>query len=344
MALLQQTILPAELPSGYTLRPVVIEDVEAANALLNQYSNWQSGEDQSTVEDLRNEWLEPDFSLADNTLSAWDASGQMAAYGDFFDRGKQHFRLYCWGLVHPDHQGNGLGSVLLDWALERARKEVPQAPEGVRVSLQTGILSTNERAAALLRQYGFNHTRSYYRMRIDFDEQAPRAPVLPEGITIRAIERGEEGMAIRCAFESFRDHYGFIEEPYEQYESRWMHRLENDTKYDPSLYFVALDGDEVAGVSLCYDHIPSDPEMGWVGTLGVRRQWRKRGLGTALLLHSFGEFHRRGKPRAGLGVDASSLTGAVKIYENAGMRSVRTYNEYSLELRPGIELSTQSAG
>ena len=58
---------------------------------------------------------------------------------------------------------------------------------------------------------------------------------------------------------------------------------------------------------------------GWVGALGVRRAWRGRGLGKALLLQSFGEFHRRGLPRASLGVDADSPTGATRLYEQAGM-------------------------
>ena len=63
--------------------------------------------------------------------------------------------------------------------------------------------------------------------------------------------------------------------------------------------------------------------MGWVGTLGVRRPWRKRGIGLALLRHSFNEFYRRGKRKVGLGVDAQNLTGALRLYESAGMQSTR---------------------
>jgi len=74
----------------------------------------------------------------------------------------------------------------------------------------------------------------------------------------------------------------------------------------------------------------------------VRRPWRRKGLGLALLLHSFGEFYRRGRRRVGLGVDAQSLTGATRLYEKAGMRVARVYNTYEKELRPGVDLSTQS--
>jgi ribosomal protein S18 acetylase RimI-like enzyme len=58
---------------------------------------------------------------------------------------------------------------------------------------------------------------------------------------------------------------------------------------------------------------------GYVGSLGVRRAWRGRGYGRALLLHSFREFRRRGMTRATLGVDAANPTGATHLYESVGM-------------------------
>ena len=85
-----------------------------------------------------------------------------------------------------------------------------------------------------------------------------------------------------------------------------------------------------------------DAEMGWVGTLGVRRPWRKRGLGLALLRHSFNEFYRRDKRKVGLGVDAQNLTGALRLYESAGMHIDLAHDFYEKELRPGREISVQS--
>ena len=64
--------------------------------------------------------------------------------------------------------------------------------------------------------------------------------------------------------------------------------------------------------------------VGYVGLLGVRRPWRRKGLGEALLLRSFQAFRERGWTRGTLGVDASSPTGATRLYERAGMRVYRT--------------------
>ncbi|HEX2622542.1 MAG TPA: GNAT family N-acetyltransferase, partial [Phototrophicaceae bacterium] len=88
--------------------------------------------------------------------------------------------------------------------------------------------------------------------------------------------------------------------------------------FNASLYHIAWDGDQVAGISFCTIN-PAEPENGWVDTLGVRRAWRKQGLGMALLRYSFYQFQQRGLKRSGLGVDASSKTNAVSLYERGGM-------------------------
>ena len=68
--------------------------------------------------------------------------------------------------------------------------------------------------------------------------------------------------------------------------------------------------------------------IGWVDHLGIRRPWRGRGLGMALLLRSFAEFYQRGMHKVGLNVDTESLTGANRLYDRAGMRTVNRYHIY----------------
>jgi mycothiol synthase len=61
-----------------------------------------------------------------------------------------------------------------------------------------------------------------------------------------------------------------------------------------------------------------------------------------LLQHSFNEFYWRGKRKVGLGVDAQNLTGALRLYENAGMHVHKSFELYEKELRAGTEISVQS--
>lgn len=330
------------LPSGYYTSKLTPELEQSAVDVMNAYNRWLTGGDLTNLEDMQVEWAEEGFNRETDIHLVLSPQDQVVGYADVWDGNSMHVKIYAYGMVLPEHMGRGIGSYLANWIVERARQNVSRAPEGARVVLHQGINSANQAACDLLTAHGFSPVRQSYRMRIDFD-QPPAAPALPEGIVIRGIIPGkEERDGLFAAYDSFHDHWGFVEEPFESYLKRWTYFFENDRNYDPSLFFVALDGDEVAGVSICWPKIEEDPDMAWVGTLGVRRNWRKRGLGLALLQHSFHEFYKRGKPRAGLGVDASSLTGATRLYERAGMHVWRKFNTFEYELRPGKDLMKQS--
>ena len=140
---------------------------------------------------------------------------------------------------------------------------------------------------------------------------------------------------------AFRDHRGHIEEPFEDEFARWKHQLENSPFHDPSLWFLALDGEGIVGFAINARATSEDADMGWVHSLGVLRHWRRRGLGLALLLHSLTALRGIGKKRAGLSVDAKSLTGATRLYEKAGMKVTHEIVIFEKELRPGRDLSVQ---
>jgi len=114
----------------------------------------------------------------------------------------------------------------------------------------------------------------------------------------------------------------------------WSHRKFGKSDFDPTLWMIAWDGDQIAG----YSQNRFRMGIGWIGTLGVRRPWRKMGLGLALLQYSFGEFYKRGTTTIGLGVDASNPTGATRLYQRAGMYVASEFATYEKELRAGRSL------
>ena len=219
---------------------------------------------------------------------------------------------------------------------QRAQQHLAEAEPDVRVS----ILSWNDEKDAatkhLLEQHGYSYIRSHYRMKIELNE-APPAPKWADGITVQTL--ADNPSLFRAVYEAddeaFQDHWGYVSHTFEEWE-RWMSKREN---FDPSLWFLAMDGNQIAGISLCAD----EKELGgWVHILGVLRQWRRKGIGEALLYQSFGEFYRRGIHEVYLGVDASSLTGATRLYKRVGMHVHRQSDTYEKELRAGREISTQS--
>ena len=163
-------------------------------------------------------------------------------------------------------------------------------------------------------------------MQIDL-EREPERPEWPQGTTVRTFEPGaDDHVLYDLHTETFADAWRFEQASYE----RWRHWHVDRDDFDPSLYFLAEEASEPVGFSMCRTNY-ADHE-GWVSLLGVRRPWRRRGLGLALLRQSFGELWSRGAREVGLGVDAASPTGATRLYERAGMRVLKQFTSYEKEL------------
>jgi len=234
------------------------------------------------------------------------------------------------GVVHPDFWRQGVGTELVRVTeariLEKAAAElVPELPLWV----QRNALESSAGEIRLIESQGYSYLRTFYRMRIEFDHPMI-APPLPPGIVLRPFERERDGYTVyQVQQEAFADHWNFEAATYEE----WAHFLLDAPNLDFSLWLIAFDesANEIAGICVNNSFGEGDPKMAWTRMLGVRRPWRKQGLGLALLQNSFALFQSRGYVRAGLGVDASSLTNAVALYERAGMHvheRVFAYQKY----------------
>ena len=337
-----QKELVLELPQGFTARGAQTEDIEPALVLFNRWSHSVIGRDELTDPNiLHTEWKSPGFDSMEDIRLVFAPNGQMVGYIEVWTTSKPLVHPWVWGRVDPEYEGLGIGTWLMQWAEQRALRELPNVPAELRFAPRVGTAREAEKPKKLFEDLGYHQIRSSYHMLIEMDAPVPE-PEFPEGITLRTYNaKTDAEAAYRAVEDSFRDHFGFVEQPIEEGLPRFKHFWEAKDS-DPTLMFLAMDGNDIAGINLCLPHSFDDWEMGWVGTLGVRRPWRKRGLGLALLRHSFNEFYRRGKRKVGLGVDAQNLTGALRLYENAGMHVHQTYDQYEKELRPGIEISVES--
>jgi ribosomal protein S18 acetylase RimI-like enzyme len=330
----------------FIIRPATLDDAPALVELLNACSREVYGVAEDTVENLVREWHAPGFDLATDSCAMFEPDGRLVAYGDLWSVNPSGVRLMAWGRVHPGYRGRGLGSYLMGRSEAEARQRLDRAPQGARVVLEAAAYRQDVAALQLFEGCGLNHVRSFWRMTIDLDS-APPAPRWPDGIRVCSLaELGTGDEEYRRVFstvrESFRGAWGVVEQPFETDYARWTHFMRWDG-HDPALWFLALSGDEVAGVSLCRLTTQDDHQNGWVSTLGVLSHHRRRGVALALLAHSFGELYRRGYPRISLGVDTENATGATRVYERAGMHVERETAVYHKELRPGFDMSTQAA-
>jgi mycothiol synthase len=321
------------LPPDLRLRSAHWTDVQAVARLM--YEVWESDGDitmASTPEDLGISWQKTGFQLERDTFVVETVDGRMVGF-DQFGNQDRHAILEGEGYVHPAFKGRGIGTALLRAVERRAYEEISLAEPDLRIALRSPIVNGDRAAHELHRKEGYIPIRYYWRMEIDLT--APPAPNhFPDGIELRPFVKEEHAHKVLAADnESFRDHWDYHDQEYEQWAARKFGRAE----FDPTLWMIAWDGDEIAGFS----QNRYRGGIGWIGTLGVRRPWRKRGLGEALLLHSFGEFYRRGMKTIGLGVDAQNPTGATRLYQKVGMHAVSEFVFYEKELRAGREIDQE---
>ncbi len=332
-----------ELPEGFTARGAILEDVDTSLKLFNRWSQSVIHADELTdAAALRTEWVSPGFDLAEDVRLVFAPNGEMVGYIEVWTTSKPPVHPWMWGRVDPRYEGQGIGTYLLLWAEARARKALTEVPAELRVAPHVGTYQQAVAAKQLFADMGYYYIRGSYNMRIDMDA-APIKPEWPAGINLRIYSPETDLEAVyRAVDDSFRDHYGHVDTPFEEGLQRFKHFMTDYEGFDPTLWFLAMAGEQVAGICLCRERSYDDPNVGYINTLGVLRPWRKRGIGLALLRHAFCELYRRGKSAASLGVDAQNLTGALRLYENAGMHVHQAFDRYEKEFRPGKEISVQS--
>lgn len=317
----------AILDPSLKLRPVQWSDLEAVTQLI--YDVCAADGDTAvavTADELKHEWETPGFDLAQDAFVVQTSDGRIVGFEEF-NNGHEHAILHTDGYVHPDFKGRGIGTTLLRMIEQRARQEMKLAAADVRVVLRSITDVHDLVGLELYRNEGYQPLRYHWRMEIVLNEP-PAEPKFPAGIELRPFIKGEHDVPVwQAQNEAFRDHWGSHEVTLDE----WRHSRFGDPEFDPTLWAIAWDGDEVAGFSLNRYRMGN----GWIRTLGVRRPWRKRGLGEAILLHSFGEFYKRGKTTIGLGVDAQNPTGATRLYQKVGMYAASEFVTYEKELRPG---------
>jgi mycothiol synthase len=285
--------------TGITTRPLTEDDFEGARALLVlDEEHVTARPSRIEVSDLR-AWL----AGTDFGKDTWLLEEDGGLVGLGFQEATGEIAVAV-GVVHPEARGRGLGAHLVEIAVSRAREAGAQRLHYIALAADAG-------APALLEAHGFHEVRRFYEMAIE-QAEPPAVPTLPEGLSLETF-RVEDARAFHAALEeSFQDHWEHHGLPFEE----WWEKRSGAADFDPTFWFLIRDGDDVAAVAR---NDPNRNGGGWVSALGVRRPWRGRGLGRALLLHTFAEFYREGMPRVSLGVDSENPTGATKLYESVGM-------------------------
>lgn len=323
------------LPADYTLRAPTMADIPAAVVVMNRSTLHRAGVADASEGLTARHWGDPGRDLAQDTWLVVAPDGSLAAVAELhpYEPYVEHeFDLY----VDPAHAGRGIDAALrgvirargLALSAAHDATEPPASP----YMLTTAYRSDSATDAALQAE-GYRPIRIWQRMEIDLPGVELPPAVWPEGLSVRTFDTGRDAYPLWEMMEAaFADHWSHVPIAFE----RWrFHAIDHEPNFDPSLFFLVIDAaqpEQVAAAAMTRLERPGDPAAGHVRELGVRREYRGRGVGLALLLHLFADFQQRGKERVSLGVDSESLTGANRLYVRAGMRPVLDLLYYRQDL------------
>jgi mycothiol synthase len=312
------------------IRPLTLDDAAEVTALIRRFETFWEAPLATPVEQVREELTAPHLDIETETRGYW-LEDEMVAYGLIWHRpsGARLERAYTQGLVDPAFRGQGIGRHLLAWEIERATKKLEETDPSLPRFIRADEWEWIKDAHRLYERFGMTPVRYFKEMiraldgRVEVDT--------PDGISIIPFDRAHDESTLVAWNESFTDHWGST--PLDA--ATYKHRIEGEGTLE-SLSFLALGNDEVVGLALNGNY-PDDEDVigrreGWVEVLGVKREWRARGVARALLKTSFNAFEDAGLTHAAIGVDAENSTGAFGLYESLGFEVAQGTITFEIEL------------
>ena len=262
-----------------------------------------------------------------------EINGEVIAYNRVFwyqeENGPRNYTAF--GFLLPAWRRKGIGTAMLDWGETRLRQIAADHPNDIKRYFQSWTTEGEKGAIALLEKFDYQPVRYGFEMVRNLSEPFPEAP-MPTGLEVRPVQPEHMRAIWDADVEAFRDHWGYSP-PKEEDFQRWL----NDPLLSPSLYKVAWEGEEVAGIVQNFinqnENEEYERQRGYTEGICVRRPWRKRGLAKSLIVQSMQMFKEMGFTETALGVDAENTSGALNLYKSCGYKVVKKSATYRKEMK-----------
>ena len=291
-----------------------------------------------TLEDLTNQYRHLTNCDPYQDVLFVEVNDQMAAYGrvDWRQVEASGERIYFmeW-YIRPEQRGQGLETAFLSQSQERLRQVIRQQTgevpfSGVRL-FQAHATNFQPDMARLLEADNFQAIRWGSKMTCSDLQNTPDLP-MPAGLEVCAVKPEHYRQIWDALLDAFHDDPGYSQ-PSEDDYAAWQ----QSSQFQPDLWQVAWDGNQVAGMVLNYiarDSAGEEPDTAWTEDICVRRPWRRRGLARALLARSMRMFRQAGFTQTSLGADFNSREGAHQLYASMGYQVISTQTTYHKPVDP----------
>ena len=301
-------------------RALTTEDVPALTRAYAAVEAVDRTGEHHSEQDIRDELEDESIDLRRDTLAAPAPDGELVAFAWVHGSVEVHDldRIDAEGAVVPAARGRGLGRRLLEWAEERAASVHAERHPTIPGALCVEVHENNSGKQALVQAAGYEATRWWYRMAHNLDDPLPGIAAIPPRLTLAPYTADRDEALRQAHREAFAGHWGATPPD----EQEWAQRYTGAHTFRPDVSWLVLDGDEVAAYLMTYfweaDAVGTGVREAFVGQLGVRPVWRRRGLGGLLLATALESYRAAGYERSVLTVDSANATGALRMYERAG--------------------------
>ena len=320
-----------DLPTagGLTWRPATREDAPAWLALRNHIARADAEPYVETLEEIEEIFAGAWRDMTADSLLGFDpstgsgpsAEGALVAWAqvDSPPGDVTQVRAFCWGGVHPDRRGEGIGRELLAWETGRARQLL--AASGKDVPARIAVFAEDEAPASKHRLYehaGFGVRRYYSDLaRPLTGPDARPVPDVPLVGSLRLVP-WSDGLdeATRLAHnDAFRDHWGSQPQTRDQWKQR--------AGFAPEWSFLVLDPAPDVDALLASPDTDAD-------TATALRAGEPLVAGYALSARYTEDFAVRGYSFGY--VDTANPSGAHGLYASLGYVKTSGSRMYSIEL------------
>jgi ribosomal protein S18 acetylase RimI-like enzyme len=302
-----------------------MSDVPLLYTLVDRITTHVLGESDANEAEIRDDLTGPNFDLKKDTFIAVATDGRATAYG----QGNDERNGSGWIDVYIDPSLDaGTYDVVADAGVSACIARITQSVKergGSAVKLTAGLYESEVPMRKVYERAGLHVETVYWRMLLTFEPGGePERAIVPDGYEIRSVDPNDDAI-MAIGYELYRDtfseHHGVgdTDTTLEDYAANWR----GAESYDPSAWWFAYKGDEPVGM-LLGDNRRAEQGYGYVPALGIQKSQRGRGLARALLLTAFGHWHAEGRRGVQLGVDTGNVTGATRLYESVGMRSLHS--------------------
>lgn len=281
----------------------------------------------TTIEGLRAEYTNLSNSDPQGDVIFIDIKGVTVGFCRVFWERQVKSGQYSYGInlsVDPSWQAKGIEQSLISWGETRGRYYASVLPDGHNGTFITRCRETDRTRFNIMTEAGFFIDRYYHSMSRPLTD-IPERP-MPDGITVRPVLPKDHRKIWDAAGLAFVDEYGAAEPTEEWYQS-----YRANPNYQPILWQVAWDGDEVVGSVQNYVSLEENEleghNRGYTEAISVRKEWRGRGIASSLICRSMAMFKAMNMDEVALTADTQNPTGAMRLYTNLGYRPYRTLFE-----------------